>query len=140
MIVEMARRPLPAAPPGGVCMVDIDAVTHGHLAAAERGRVGERYILGGENLTYSADYCDHLRVVGRRVPALEHSRLGHCRPRRLRSTWLTGLSAARSPAATSSAYPRTMLFSTPAKPWPSSDIPMLPFPWRGRSGPTVWYV
>lgn len=52
MIVEMARRPLPAAPPGGVCMTDVDAVTYGHLAAAERGRVGERYILGGENLTY----------------------------------------------------------------------------------------
>jgi dihydroflavonol-4-reductase len=52
MIVEMAKHPLPAAPPGGVCMTDVDAVAFGHLAAAEKGRIGERYILGGENLSY----------------------------------------------------------------------------------------
>jgi dihydroflavonol-4-reductase len=68
LIVELARRPLPATPPGGVCMADADAVTQGHLAALERGRIGERYILGGENLTYkqlTGIICD---VVGCRVP------------------------------------------------------------------------
>jgi dihydroflavonol-4-reductase len=68
MIVEMARRPLPAAPPGGVCMVDVEAVTQGHLAAADRGRVGERYILGGENLTYKELTKIICEVVGCRVP------------------------------------------------------------------------
>ena len=68
MIVEMARHPLPAAPPGGVCMADVDAVTQGHLAAAARGRVGERYILGGENLTYAQITKIIAEVVGRRVP------------------------------------------------------------------------
>lgn len=35
----------------GLNIVDVDVVATGHLLAAERGRVGERYILGGENLT-----------------------------------------------------------------------------------------
>lgn len=68
MIVEMAKRPLPAAPPGGVSMADIDAVVQGHLAAAERGRTGERYILGGENLTYREITAIIAEVVGRRAP------------------------------------------------------------------------
>ena len=37
---------------GGTNIVHIDDVAAGHLAAAERGRTGERYILGGENLSY----------------------------------------------------------------------------------------
>jgi len=35
----------------GMNIVDVEDVAIGHLLAAERGRVGERYILGGENLT-----------------------------------------------------------------------------------------
>ncbi len=35
----------------GLNIVDVDIVAQGHLLAAERGAVGERYILGGENLT-----------------------------------------------------------------------------------------
>jgi len=32
-------------------LVDVDDVALGHILAAEKGKVGERYILGGENLT-----------------------------------------------------------------------------------------
>jgi dihydroflavonol-4-reductase len=35
----------------GLNIVDVEVVATGHLLAAQRGRVGERYILGGENLT-----------------------------------------------------------------------------------------
>jgi dihydroflavonol-4-reductase len=36
---------------GGFAMVDVDDVVDGHIAAMEKGRVGERYILGGTNVT-----------------------------------------------------------------------------------------
>jgi dihydroflavonol-4-reductase len=43
----------PVAPPGGLNLVDVRDVALGHLLAAERGTRGRRYILGGENLTYT---------------------------------------------------------------------------------------
>ncbi len=40
------------APPGGLNLVDVRDAAAGHLRAAERGTCGERYILGGENLSW----------------------------------------------------------------------------------------
>ncbi|HEX9621962.1 MAG TPA: NAD-dependent epimerase/dehydratase family protein [Polyangiaceae bacterium] len=37
---------------GGLNVVDVEDVAEGHVLAMERGSVGERYLLGGENLTY----------------------------------------------------------------------------------------
>jgi len=68
MVLEFARRSVPLVPAGGLCVADVDAVVQGHLVAAERGRVGERYILGGENLTYLEIATDICAVVGRRPP------------------------------------------------------------------------
>ena len=68
MIVEFARRHLPAVPAGGLCVVDVDAVVKGHIAASERGRTGERYILGGENLTHRAIASTICEVVGQTPP------------------------------------------------------------------------
>jgi len=68
MIVELARRRLPAVPTGGLCVVDIEAAVRGHIAAAERGRTGERYILGGENLTHRAIAATICEVVGQTPP------------------------------------------------------------------------
>jgi dihydroflavonol-4-reductase len=68
MVVEIARHALPAVPPGGIAVADIDAIVVGHIAAAERGREGERYILGGENLTYRQIAAIISEIVGRRPP------------------------------------------------------------------------
>ena len=76
MIVEFARRRLPAVPAGGLCVVDIDAVVQGHIAAAERGRTGERYILGGENLAHRADRGHDLRGGRSNATALDTPGLG----------------------------------------------------------------
>ncbi len=51
LIVQMAKSKIPLVPSGGLNVVHIDDVVNGHLAAMEYGKSGERYILGGENLT-----------------------------------------------------------------------------------------
>ncbi len=51
LIVDFLNGRMPAYVDTGLTIVDVEDVAAGHLLAAERGRVGERYILGGENLT-----------------------------------------------------------------------------------------
>lgn len=52
-IAERIRdRKLPGIPVGGTNVVDVLDVAGGHLAAMERGKTGERYFLGAENLSY----------------------------------------------------------------------------------------
>jgi len=51
MIVDFLQGRMFAYVDTGMNIVDVEDVAAGHLLAAERGRVGERYILGGENLT-----------------------------------------------------------------------------------------
>jgi dihydroflavonol-4-reductase len=45
---------LPFAPPGGFNLVDVRDAAAGHLRAAQLGRAGRRYILGGENHSFRA--------------------------------------------------------------------------------------
>lgn len=52
LIQLVAKRRLSVAVEGGINVVHVQDVVDGHLAALEHGRCGERYILGGENLTY----------------------------------------------------------------------------------------
>lgn len=70
LIVEAAQRVIPFVPPGGVSVVDVADVCAGHIAAAERGCTGERYILTGENLTYRQLFDIVADVVGRPRPRL----------------------------------------------------------------------
>jgi dihydroflavonol-4-reductase len=52
IVIEVARGLLRFYPPGGLNYVAVEDVVAGHIAAAEKGHPGERYILGGENLSY----------------------------------------------------------------------------------------
>jgi dihydroflavonol-4-reductase len=52
LVALAARGLLRFWPEGGCNIVDVRDVAAGHLAAFERGRSGERYLLGGENLTH----------------------------------------------------------------------------------------
>lgn len=56
---------------GGINVVHIDDVVAGHLVAARRGRSGERYILGGENLDHHQVFDILAEIVGRRPPWLK---------------------------------------------------------------------
>ncbi|HTM88918.1 MAG TPA: hopanoid-associated sugar epimerase [Terriglobales bacterium] len=51
IIVDFLKRKFPAYVDTGLNLVDVAAVARGQVAALEKGRRGERYILGGENLT-----------------------------------------------------------------------------------------
>jgi dihydroflavonol-4-reductase len=70
LILEAARGQMPAFVDTGLNIVHVDDVATGHLAAAEKGRVGERYILGGENLSLAEILAEVSQVVGRRAPRL----------------------------------------------------------------------
>jgi dihydroflavonol-4-reductase len=53
MAIQIARRRIPVFPTrGGINFVDVRDAAEGHLQAMDRGRTGERYLLGGENLSY----------------------------------------------------------------------------------------
>jgi dihydroflavonol-4-reductase len=68
IIREIVQRRVPGAPPGGVNYVAVEDVVAGHIAAAEKGRSGERYILSGENLTHRQLMDIVARVVGAPSP------------------------------------------------------------------------
>jgi dihydroflavonol-4-reductase len=51
MIVDFLNRKMPAYVDTGLNLVDVRDVAEGHLLAAEKGKVGERYILGNRNMT-----------------------------------------------------------------------------------------
>jgi dihydroflavonol-4-reductase len=70
IIMQTARRRLPALTEGGVNAVHIDHVIAGHLAALERGATGERYILGGENMSHVKLVRRIAKITGVSAPLL----------------------------------------------------------------------
>jgi dihydroflavonol-4-reductase len=71
LIVEAASGRMPAFVDTGLNLAHVDDVAAGHLAALERGRIGERYILGGENVLLADMLAGIARLVGRRPPTLK---------------------------------------------------------------------
>ena len=51
IVVDFLKKKFPAYVDTGLNLVDVTECARGHIAALEKGRSGERYILGGENLT-----------------------------------------------------------------------------------------
>jgi dihydroflavonol-4-reductase len=68
IIIEAASGRMPAFIDTGLNFAHVDDVAQGHLAAIERGKLGERYILGGENVTLRQMLQDIAAIVGRRGP------------------------------------------------------------------------
>ena len=71
LIVEAAAGRVPAFVDTGLNMVHVDDVAEGHLAALERGRVGERYILGGQNAALSDILVTVAQMAGRKPPRVK---------------------------------------------------------------------
>jgi dihydroflavonol-4-reductase len=55
----------------GLNLVHVDDVAAGHIAALERGVIGERYILGGQNVPLREMLGEIARLTGRRAPRIE---------------------------------------------------------------------
>ncbi|WGS26602.1 NAD-dependent epimerase/dehydratase family protein [Bradyrhizobium sp. ISRA464] len=70
MVLAAAAGRIPACVDTGLNVVHVDDVASGHLAALERGRIGERYILGGENVPFSRLLAEIAASVGRRSPSV----------------------------------------------------------------------
>jgi len=70
VIVEAARGRMPGFLDTGLNLVHVDDVAEGHIAALRRGVIGERYILGGENVGLADMLAEIARQVGRRRPRL----------------------------------------------------------------------
>jgi len=71
IIVEAAKGRMPGYVDTGLNIVHVDDVAAGQLLAAERGDIGARYILGGENLGLAAILASVAQAAGRRPPALK---------------------------------------------------------------------
>jgi dihydroflavonol-4-reductase len=71
IIIEAACGRMPAFVDTGLNVVHVDDVASGHIAALQRGRIGERYILGGENMALGRILGEIARLAGRRPPTIK---------------------------------------------------------------------
>lgn len=71
MIVEAASGRMPAYVDTGLNIVHVDDVAQGHLLALDKGRIGERYILGGENLSLADILIRIATITGGRPPLMK---------------------------------------------------------------------
>jgi len=89
LIVWYCKGKFPGYMDGGVNVVDVEDVAEGHILAAEKGRVGERYILGNKNLSIMECFSLLERVTGipspkRKVPYFVALTAGFIRERIIR--------------------------------------------------------
>jgi dihydroflavonol-4-reductase len=68
MIVDFLSGRVPAYVDTGLNLVAVEDVAEGHWLAAEHGRPGERYLLGGENMTLNEVFSVLAEAAGRRPP------------------------------------------------------------------------
>jgi dihydroflavonol-4-reductase len=71
IVVDFLKKKFPAYVDTGLNLVDVRACAAGHVAALERGRSGQRYILGGENLTLKQILDKLAAITGLPSPKLK---------------------------------------------------------------------
>lgn len=70
LVAQAAEGKMPAFVDTGLNFVHVDDVAEGHILAREHGRIGERYILGGENMSLREFLGRIAALTGRRAPTL----------------------------------------------------------------------
>src|SRR3984957_20658559 len=71
IIVEAAAGRMPAFVDTGLNLVHVEDVAEGHFLALEKGRVGENYILGGEDILLQVMLADIAQLTGRKAPSIK---------------------------------------------------------------------
>jgi len=71
VIVEAASGRMPAFVDTGLNLVHVDDVAEGHFLALEKGRIGQNYILGGQDVSLQTMLADIARLTGRRAPMVK---------------------------------------------------------------------
>lgn len=71
LILAVAKGELPGYVEGGVNIVDVDDVARGQILAAKKGRIGERYLFGNENMTVLSYFRLISDVAGVKPPAIK---------------------------------------------------------------------
>ncbi|HEU4684833.1 MAG TPA: hopanoid-associated sugar epimerase [Nitrospira sp.] len=90
VIVEFMRGRMPAYIETGMNLIDVEDVAVGHLLAMEKGRQGERYILGCRNLMLREVFEMLSRLTGVRAPSIKLPRLAIL-PLAYANHWLSNL-------------------------------------------------
>ena len=70
IIVEAASGRMPAFVDTGLNLVHVDDVAEGHWLALQKGRIGERYILGGQDVSLREMLAEIARLTGRKPPTV----------------------------------------------------------------------
>jgi dihydroflavonol-4-reductase len=70
IVIGLLKGQVPGVIPGGICTIDVDDCAAGHLLAEEKGKVGERYILGNDNVTLKELFGVIAKVAGVKAPTM----------------------------------------------------------------------
>ena len=90
MVADAASGRMPAFVDTGLNVVHVDDVAEGHALALERGTIGERYILGGEDLSMAALLAMIAEEAGRSPPRIRLP-IGPLMPVALANEWIARL-------------------------------------------------
>ena len=90
VIVDFMKGRMPAYIETGMNIVDVDDVAAGHLLAMEKGRIGERYILGNKNLMLCEVFEILSRLTGVNAPTIKLPRLAIL-PLAYMNQWLSNI-------------------------------------------------
>jgi dihydroflavonol-4-reductase len=92
VIVDFMKGRMPAYIETGMNIVDVDDVAAGHLLAMQKGRIGERYILGNKNLMLREVFEILSRLTGIKAPTIKLPRLAIL-PLAYLNQWISNLTS-----------------------------------------------
>jgi dihydroflavonol-4-reductase len=71
MIIDTVKGKVPGYIDGGINIIDVEDVARGHILAAKKGRVGERYLFGNRNITVYEYFKLIADIAGLRPPRIK---------------------------------------------------------------------